>query len=58
MPGIFLLDIPPVPENATKEDRQRMFDEYKTKMIKMNPGRFNADGSIKSFWQWLKEIFN
>ena len=49
MPGIFLLDIPPVPENATKEDRQRMFDEYKTKMIKMNPGGLMLMGLLNHF---------
>ena len=33
-------------------------DNQRLQPTEMNPGRFNADGSIKSFWQWLKEIFN
>lgn len=50
----------PVPKDATQKDRQRMFDEYKTEMIKMNPERFNADGTMKTIWHlsklWGKNI--
>lgn len=43
-----------IPEGATKEDRQRMFQEYRAELIKYNPSHFNPDGSVKSFWQLIR----
>ena len=57
MPKTILPPMRPIPEGATKEDRHRMFDEYKAELIKLNPSHFNADGSQKTVMQWLKGLF-
>lgn len=45
-----------VPEGATKETRIQMFEDYKSELMRMNPGRFNNDGSIRTIWQAIKEL--
>ena len=47
----------PIPKGATKEDRERMFEEYKAELISLNPGNFNPDGTTKSFFQWLWGLY-
>jgi len=47
----------PVPENATVEDRRKMFEEHKAKLIKLNPSCFNTDGTVKTIWQRLTGLF-
>ena len=37
--------------------RQQMYDHYCAELRRMNPGHFNANGSQKSVWQWLKRLF-
>jgi len=51
MARIYLPPLELIPEGATTAERQKMFDEYKAKMIKMNPGRFNDDGTLKTAWE-------
>lgn len=46
-----ILRIPPmkkIPEGATLEDRERMYDEHIAELKRLNPKRYNADGSLKS----------
>ena len=57
MTYIYLPKVKEVPEGATIEERKRMFEEYKQELIKYNPNSFNADGSVKTFWQVLKSTF-
>jgi len=47
----------PIPEGATEEDRLRMFEEYKSELIKFNPRHFNADGTVKTLWQSFMNLF-
>ena len=49
----------PVPFDATKAERERMFEEYKAEVARLNPHLYNADGSAKTFCQyffgWLRK---
>jgi len=47
----------PVPDGATKADRERMFEEWKAELGELNPHLFNPNGSQKTFWQYLTRIF-
>lgn len=54
------LNIPPlkrVPDGATQTYRAKMYDDYKADLMRMNPGAFNHDGSVKTAWQKIKELF-
>ena len=44
----------PLPPNPTPEIRQKMYDEYVAECRRLNPGRFNADGSLKT---WQQDVF-
>jgi len=57
MARVYTPPLKPIPDGATKEDRQRMFDEHKADLIRLNPNHFNADGTQKTMWQWLKRLF-
>jgi hypothetical protein len=53
------LNIPPlkrVPEGATQTQRVKMYEDYTADLIRMNPGQFNSDGSVKTAWQKFKEL--
>lgn len=54
----YFAPIRPVPENATKEERLKAFEEYKKEMMMLNPQFFNSDGSVKTVWQTLKSLFS
>lgn len=48
-------NIPPmkeVPEGATQEQRDAMYQEYRAELQLRNPRHFNPDGSLKTDW-WL-----
>jgi|APLak6261664116_1056043.scaffolds.fasta_scaffold52655_2 hypothetical protein len=53
MAFLYIPPLKPVPENATQEDRQKMYEEYCAELIKCNPRNFNNDGGIKSFFSRL-----
>ena len=57
MATVYIPKMKPVPDGASDEDRQRMFDEYKADLARLNPGLFNADGTQKTLWQRLKGLF-
>lgn len=52
----------PIPEGATKDDRERMHKNYIAELARLNPGHFHANGTRKSvFWRlngFLNMIFN
>ena len=56
MANVIFPKLKPVPQGSTKDDRKRMFDEYRAEMVMLNPSHFNTDGTYKSLWQWLKAI--
>ena len=47
----------PIPDGATKEERRKMYEEYKALLIRSNPHLMNPDGTFKSFWQSIKYSF-
>lgn len=52
--------IPPLKnltDGATMEDRHKMHKEYIDDLMRANPGRFNEDGTLKTTWQALKDLF-
>jgi hypothetical protein len=40
-------------EKATLEERRAMFEEWKDAMRRANPRLYNADGTLKKWWQLL-----
>ena len=54
---IILQPMKPIAANATLEDRRRAFKEYKRELMQLNPRSFNADGSVKTTWQYIKGLF-
>ena len=48
----------PIPDGATEQDRLDMFNEYKRRLAKANPHLMNPDGTQKSLWQSIKRLFN
>jgi hypothetical protein len=48
----------PVPDNASDEVRLAMFDSYKKELVRLNPKKFNADGTRKTFFQTIKQFLN
>ena len=57
MAFVYIPEIKKVPEGATKEERIKMFNEYKEDLIRCNPNSFNEDGTVRTFWQVLKYTF-
>lgn len=51
-------DMKKIPDGATRGDRDRMHDEYCAELRRLNPSHFNSDGSFKSVWQWLIDLFS
>lgn len=54
------LDIPklkPIPEGATREDRERMYQEHIAEIKRRNPRHFNADGTRRSVWDIIEGLF-
>ena len=47
----------PIPEGATEQDRRNLFNEHVAELRRLNPGRFNPDGSVITLWQALKGLF-
>jgi len=45
---VIIPEMQKVPEGATQEDRQKMYDDYCAEMASLNPRHFNPDGSQKS----------
>jgi hypothetical protein len=56
-PSIKIPPMEPVPEDASKEERQAMYDEYCASVQRLNPRHFNANGTQKSTWDMIKDIF-
>ena len=54
---IIIPDLIPVPKGATMEDRTKLYEKYKAKLIELNPHKFNPDGTLKSVWQQIKLLF-
>lgn len=42
-----------VPEGASMATRRAMYDDYCAQLRRLNPHCYNADGSIKTWWQAL-----
>jgi hypothetical protein len=57
MPRVILPEMTRVPEGASREVRDRMYEEYKAELMALNPGHFNSDGSLKGPWQMFKDLF-
>jgi len=57
MAFVYIPEIKKVPEGATKEERIKMFNEYKEDLIRCNPNFFNEDGTVRTFWKVLKYTF-
>ena len=57
MAFVYIPEIKKVPEGATKEERIKMFNEYKEDLIRCNPNSFNEDGTVRTFWKVLKYTF-
>lgn len=47
----------PVPEGASDSERLAMFEEYKSELIRINPGIYNEDGSVKTILQRMRAHF-
>lgn len=57
MSSVYLPPLKPIPDGTTKQDRIRMFEESKQELIRLNPTRFNPDGTVKTLWQNLIHLF-
>jgi hypothetical protein len=53
MAKIYTPDVVPVPEGATKEDRLRMYEEYRKELFRLNPHLCNPDGSRRTIFQYF-----
>ena len=49
-------DVPKLRGDETREEREQLYKEFVGKLRRYNPGRFNADGSVKTCWQYLKSF--
>ena len=49
---MILPEIKRIPEGATKEDRIKMFNDYKKLLAALNPGHFHANGEHKKWWRF------
>lgn len=58
MARVILPQMRPIPDGATRDDRVRMYEEYRLNMARLNPHLMNPDGTNKSFWQRFKCIFS
>lgn len=55
-----ILIVPPfhnIPPDATREDRERMFEEWKAELARSNPHLYHPDGSQRSLWSCLRYLF-
>jgi hypothetical protein len=59
--GDFMIAIIPplkkIPNDATAEQRKKIFEKYCFELRSLNPHLLNFDESRKSFWQWLYNLF-
>jgi len=52
--------IPPMKkllDDTTQAQRKELYKEYYRELLTLNPHLFNIDGSHKSIWQWLRDLF-
>lgn len=54
---VYLPLMKPISPRATEEDRKRLCAEYKAELIRSNRHMYNANGSLKTTWQWIKTMF-
>lgn len=56
MARVYIPNMRKIAEGATNEEREKMFEEYKKELIKLNPSKFNSDGSVKTLWQSFSSL--
>lgn len=54
---VFLPELKPVPTGATLEDREKLLQEYKDELARLNPHLVHPDGTTRSLWQCLRYLF-
>ncbi len=57
MARVIIPEMKKIPDGATDADRLQMFNEHKAELVRLNPGHFNPDGTVKTVWQSIKGVF-
>jgi hypothetical protein len=48
----------PIPDGATRDDRERLHKDYVAELVRLNPGHLHADGTLKIVLKRIVNLFS